>query len=195
MSVARYSGTYWDVAWWIMIGALAAWLTLQLMSTPVYGVSPENAATQPEQLRSTSRIFPQLAETWAIVTAGRLDMGTALNPLEWTAEPSRRPLVRDLPYRLGAERFEGAAHHMLGHLMLERGNSDLAEEHFDAAVDLGVKILFSYGELTDCYEEQGRHLNTARTHVKERRNRLGKGSASVKLLDNLTRAMLDVAPY
>lgn len=76
------------------------------------------------------------------------------------------PLVGDLVRALKADNFVGKAHHALGDLLLRRGMLREAEEHMDAAAEMGLTVMFGYEDLGLLYELQGRPADTLRAYRK-----------------------------
>ena len=95
-----------------------------------------------------------------------------------TAEPGLRPTVNDLLLALGADRWEGNAHNMLGVHYLARGTASEAETHLDAAVKNGANVLYGYQDLANLYEGQGRFAEAARADLKALATSPAKASAT-----------------
>lgn len=138
---------------------------------------------------SMYRLVASMQIERAIEHAGAVVRHEPLVPVQPVYESRLTPTVDDLLAAIGADRFEGDAHHVLGDLFLERGNAELAEEHFDAATGAGVRVIFGYGELAAYYESHQRSLDAARAFAKELRSSPAHGSAGWRMLANLSRAM------
>jgi tetratricopeptide (TPR) repeat protein len=98
--------------------------------------------------------------------------------------------VGNLLTALGAEKFAGQAHNMLGAMCLEREAVDLAEVHMDAAAAEGVSVVFGYRELGAAYEGQGRYNDAARAYLKSIGHEGGTIRPLYKFLENVGNAVL-----
>jgi tetratricopeptide (TPR) repeat protein len=127
----------------------------------------------------------------AVGTAGCLGRELALIPEDWTTEPALRPTVQDVLTALAATEFEPNAHQMLGHLFLEQGALEVAEEHLDQAKKLGAQVLFIYNELGEEYEAEGRHADAARAYLKAVGNGPDRMGALMRFFDNMGDSLWD----
>ena len=129
------------------------------------------AVYRPQQVAPNTRGMYQLHAMMefeqAIELAGHLDPAMALALPDYRT-PATVPVVTvaDLLKALGAEKFVGQSHNMLGAMCLEREALDLAETHMDAADEAGVCVVFGYRELGAAYETQGRYNDAARAFLK-----------------------------
>ena len=129
------------------------------------------AVYRPQQVAPNTRGMYQLHAMMefeqAIELAGHLDPSMALALPDYRI-PATVPVVTvaDLLTALGAEKFEGQSHNMLGAMCLEREALDLAESHMDAADAAGLSVVFGYRELGAAYESQGRYNDAARAYLK-----------------------------
>jgi tetratricopeptide (TPR) repeat protein len=121
----------------------------------------------------------------AVEAAGCLDRELALIPEDWTTEPELRPTVGDVLLALAATEFEPNAHQMLGHLFLDQGALEVAEEHLDEAKKLGAQVPFIYNELGEEYEAAGRHADAARAYFKAVGNGPDRVGALMRFFDNM----------
>ncbi len=158
-------------------------------------------AWTPDAFRFTSRptVTPNSESTYqlaamqqfeeALELAPNIERGELLVPTTWTHEPVLRPSVDDLLRAVGAHRFEGMSHSILGTMFLDRGQMELAEAHLDQAVAHKAPVAFSYQELAEEYEELGRPFDAARAYAKS----LADGSAGSgqlrAMVENLRRAV------
>ncbi len=99
--------------------------------------------------------------------------------------------VGDLMLALGCEKFEAQAHNMLGAMYLDRGATDAAEEHMDAAHDAGLQVVFGYRDLGAAFEAEGRHGDAARAYLKGMENDPGMVLPMQKILENFGKALLE----
>jgi tetratricopeptide (TPR) repeat protein len=128
----------------------------------------------------------------AIENADMLDRGMVLAMPDHRVAVTLAPVtVGDLMLALGCEKFEGQAHHMLGAMYLDRGATDAAEEHMDAAKAAGVALVLDYRELGAAYEAEGRYGDAARAYLKGIENQPGLVLPIRKFLENAGRALLD----
>jgi tetratricopeptide (TPR) repeat protein len=99
--------------------------------------------------------------------------------------------VGDLLEAIGADRYEGQTHNMLGMMYVERANGEAAEQHLDAAVKQGANVVYGYRDLAALYELQDRHGDAFRVHLKS----LGRDPSLVrpmyKALENAAKAVLE----
>jgi tetratricopeptide (TPR) repeat protein len=123
----------------------------------------------------------------AVEAAERLDVHKPLIPADWTIEPFLRPGVADLLLAIRADHFLGTAHSTLGYLLMESGALERAEEHLDKAISFEAEVLNAYGELSDLYAAEGRHLDAARADLKAAR----KGPANIATLRHVMRHFSD----
>jgi tetratricopeptide (TPR) repeat protein len=121
---------------------------------------PEPALTKSMYQLAARMEFEQAIEEAKNVNL-ELPLGDPTVPTVATA-----PTVRDLLRALGAEDFEGKAHHQLSYLLLENGSGQEAEQHLDAAAELGQQIVFGYQDLGAFYEGRHDHLDAARAYAK-----------------------------
>lgn len=127
----------------------------------------------------------------AIELAACFDPNVALIPEEWTTEPQIRPTIADLLTATGATNFERNAHHMLGNLFCERGALEIAEEHLDAAKELGAEVPYLFNDLGERYEAAGRHGDAARAYLKAVGNGPDRVGALLRFLQNAGDGMRD----
>jgi tetratricopeptide (TPR) repeat protein len=154
---------------------------------------------------------PMTSDIYELMAVGQLeqaarlaeavDPGQLLLPAAAVIDPALSPTVGDLLAALGARQFQAQAHQMLGHLLLQRDQTAMAESHLDRASALHTIRVWGYEDLGDQYAQQGRHLDAARAYCKEVRNgpkssttsedQTGNGAAAAKLLRQLGRAIGD----
>jgi tetratricopeptide (TPR) repeat protein len=76
------------------------------------------------------------------------------------------PAVGDLLSAVGAENFEGKAHHILSCLFRDRGGLELSEHHLDEACKHSINPLDGYQRLADEYRSRGRYSDADRVQRK-----------------------------
>jgi tetratricopeptide (TPR) repeat protein len=121
---------------------------------------PEPALTKSMyQLAARMEFEQAIEEAWSVYF--EMPLGDPTVPTVATD-----PTVRDLLRALGAEDFEGKAHHQLSYLLLERGSGQEAEQHLDAAAEMGQRIVYGYQDLGAFYEGEHQHLDAFRAYAK-----------------------------
>jgi tetratricopeptide (TPR) repeat protein len=88
-------------------------------------------------------------------------------PYEPTPLPIDIPTVGHLLTAIAADNFAAKAHNMLGPLYLDQGLLDDAEQHMDAATEMGMNVLAGYRELAERYAAEGRHADAFRANLKD----------------------------
>lgn len=166
--------------WYDAIGPV----TVRLAAYRPYEVTPNT--------RDMYEFHAMLEFEKAIANAPHVDRAQPLAPLTDTNDcPVPAVTVGDLLVALGAERFEGQAHNMLGAMYLDRGAYENAEQHLDAAHDAGMNMLFGYRDLGVAYEQEGRFSDAFRAYLKG----LGHEASVVRplqhALESLGRAMTE----
>jgi tetratricopeptide (TPR) repeat protein len=111
----------------------------------------------------------------AIELAPTLDLEAPLAPDVWASEdvkylPLVTPTVGDLLAAIGADRYPGRAHNVLGMMYTERGLFDEAEEHLDAAAAERMNGPTAYRELGAALEAEARYDDAMRIYLKAFRN-------------------------
>lgn len=128
----------------------------------------------------------------AIANAQHLDRAMMLAMPDHRVQTTEIPVtVADLMKALGCEHFEGQAHNMLGAMYLDRGATDAAEEHMDAAHAAGMQVVFGYRDLGTAFETEGRHGDAARAYLKALENDPGMVLPMKKILENFGKALLE----
>lgn len=128
----------------------------------------------------------------AIDNAAHLDRAMVLAMPDHRVPTTLAPVtVNDVMLALGCEQFEGQAHNMLGVMFLDRGNTEGAEEHMDAAKDAGLTVVFGYRDLGATYERDGRYGDAARAYLKSIENDPGLAIPMRKILENFGKALLE----
>lgn len=128
----------------------------------------------------------------AIANAYALDRGAILMLHNQTATLTLIPATaHDLMVALGCDQFAGQAHNVLGAMYLDRGATDAAEEHMDAAAEAGMAVVFGYEDLGAAYEQQGRHADAARVYLKGIEHAPGVVRPVQKALQNFGKALFD----
>jgi tetratricopeptide (TPR) repeat protein len=138
----------------------------------------EQAAIQELELTVT------LASTW--------ELEQPLVPADWPTNAAVLPTVRDLLEAIGADRFDGKAHHMLSYLYLDRERLEHAEEHLDAAVRAGIQILFGYSDLGKKYVDGNRPRDATRAYAKAIIHSPATALPAKKMIESLRDSLLEV---
>lgn len=153
-------------------------------------------AYRPRQVVPNTRGMYELAAMAefeaAIANAAHLDRAMVLAMPDHRTTVTLAPVtVGDVLVALGAERFEGQAHYMLGAMCLDRGATTAAETHLDAAHAAGVDVVFGYEELGAMYEKDGRYGDAARAYLKGTGHDPRLLTPLRKVLENAAKALLD----
>lgn len=139
--------------------------------------------------RAVARMIAAMEFERAIERAIEIDPHQPMLPFGWTAEPQLVPTVADVMAATGTTQFVSQAHVTLGGLFIERGLTESAEEHLDAAADVGVRIPWAYSDVARLYEQQGRHFEAARAQAKQLRYGVKDLRATMGLMEYLGRAV------
>jgi tetratricopeptide (TPR) repeat protein len=127
-------------------------------------------AFTPRSIVPNTKSMYELAATadfeTCIELAPLLQIGELIVTDGCTTAAVTNPTVADLLVALGADNFEAKAHLALGRQFLERGAPDVAEQHFDSAVEGGLDVAAGYRRLVDEYLACGRHVDALRAYVK-----------------------------
>lgn len=128
----------------------------------------------------------------ALANAKQLDRAMMLAVPDYRV-PATAPAVTvgDLMIALGCEKFEAQAHNMLGAMYLERGATDTAEEHMDAAQEAGLQVMYGYRDLGAAFEAEGRYGDAARAYLKGMDHEPGVVVPLQKALKNFGKALLE----
>lgn len=158
------------------------------------------AAQFPHEIAPNTRSMYELAAIQAFERATerahhlRLDL--PLVSADWmTPEngdsfmPLEAPCVGDLLEAIGAERFLGKSHWVLGEMYVERGALDHAEEHLDAARAEQIATGIPFRKLARAYEGAGRHSDAARAYMKAMSPEAGVVGPAEKALENFRKAL------
>jgi tetratricopeptide (TPR) repeat protein len=154
----------------------------QLVSHPLNDVVPNTIGMY--------RLVASYELEKAVECAELVPWNRHLMPVDCTRDDAEfGPTVGDLLVSIGAERFEGDSHHVLGDMYLTRGSMRHAEAHFDRAAALGTHVMFGYTDLGRQYEEQGSYLDAAGAYAKQIRQNDGVVTPAIKMIENLRNAL------